>query len=293
MMAGNALLILSFILQASPPIPRDDKPLPDIDSFLQGVRKHLRSDRALLSQYTYIEKSVFRQLESDGKPKKTETRIYEVYPSLDEKMTYRKLISKDGKPLGQEEIEKRDRAYEKNRSEKERKLESESADDRRRRELKEAEAKRKEEQNVDEAFRLYKITMLGREHLDGLPLIALAFEPSAGYQAKTEEAKILTKLRGKAWIGEEDQELVRIEAELVDNLSFGLGVVAKLNKGSHMIFQRRRVNNEIWLPAESHFTGTGRILIFKGFRVDGETSYSDYKKFSVETSVSFDGEKKP
>jgi hypothetical protein len=35
----------------------------------------------------------------------------------------------------------------------------------------------------------------------------------------------------------------------------------------------------------SHFTGTGIILLLKGFRIDQETIYSDYRKFSVETVV--------
>jgi hypothetical protein len=100
-------------------------------------------------------------------------------------------------------------------------------------------------------------------------------------------------MRGKAWFGETDQELIRIDLELLDDYSIGLGLVAKLNRGSRMVFQRRRVNNEIWLPSESHFKGTGRILLFKGFHIDAETAYSDYKKFSVETSVTYDTPKKP
>jgi hypothetical protein len=52
-----------------------------------------------------------------------------------------------------------------------------------------------------------------------------------------------------------------------------------------MVFQRRKINDEVWLPARSHFTGTGRILLLKGFRIDQETTFSDYKKFSVETVI--------
>jgi hypothetical protein len=287
------LILGAWLAQSATPRAEEPRPLPELTSFLQGVRKHLHSDRIILSRYTYLEQTNFRQLDSNGKARKTEVRVYEVYPSLDEHLTYRKLISRDGKPLSAEEIEKRDRAFDKRSGERQRKLEHESADERRRREAKEAEEKRKEEENLDEAFRLYKVTMIGREQREGQAVIALAFEPRPGYQPKTQEVKVLSKLRGKAWFGETDQELIRIEAELGSTLSFGLGVLAKLNQGSQMVFQRRRVNDEIWLPSESHFTGTGRILVFKGFRVDVETVYSDYKKFSVETSISYDREKKP
>ncbi len=287
------LLLCTWLLQQGAPAAEAAKPLPELSSFLQSIRKHLHSDRILMSRYTYSERTIFRQLDASGKVKKTEERLYEVYPSLEERSTYRKLISKDGKPLSAEEIEKRERAQNKRVDELQRKRARESADEKRRREAKEAEEKRKEEETLDEAFRLYKTTMLGRELWEGQPVIALAFEPRAGYQPKSLEAKVLAKVRGKAWFGEADQELIRIEAELGDNLSFGLGLIARLNQGTHMVFQRRRVNNEIWLPAQSHFTGTGRILIFRGFRIDVETTYSDFKKFSVETSISYDKEKKP
>ena len=100
-------------------------------------------------------------------------------------------------------------------------------------------------------------------------------------------------MQGKAWFSEEDQELVRIEAELLSNLSFGLGFVARLNKGMRVVFQRRRVNDEVWLPASAHFTGTGRLLVFKGFRIDQEMVYSDYRKFSIESGFKIEGRDEP
>jgi hypothetical protein len=54
-----------------------------------------------------------------------------------------------------------------------------------------------------------------------------------------------------------------------------------------MTFQRRKINNEIWLPSMSRLTGSGKVLLFKGLRIDQETIFSDYKKFSVETSVEY------
>ena len=288
-----SILLIACLLQGATHRVDATKPLPDLSTFLQGVRKHLQSDRALLSRYTYMERTIFRELDAGGKVKKTEVREYEVYPALDQKSTYRKLISKDGKPVSADELEKRERAYEKKVLEEQRRRDRESPEDKHRREAKEEESKRKEEESLDEAFRIYNILLIGREQVDGCSAIVLAFEPRPGYQPKNLDAKVMAKIRGKAWIGESDQELIRIDAELGDNLSLGLGLVAKLHRGTRMVFQRRRVNDEIWLPAESHFSGTGRILVLKGFRIDVETAYSDYKKFSVETSVNIEGRKKP
>ena len=68
-------------------------------------------------------------------------------------------------------------------------------------------------------------------------------------------------------------------------IAFSLG---KLYKGTTGSFCRRKVNNEIWLPAEVRFSGIGRALVRK-FNVDSVVQYSDYRKFSVETDTAFKG----
>ena len=77
----------------------------------------------------------------------------------------------------------------------------------------------------------------------------LAFRPKPGVDPAGRAGKILVKFAGRAWIDEEDKQLVRVDAELVDTLSFGLGVLARLQKGSRASIIRRKVNDEIWLPA--------------------------------------------
>jgi hypothetical protein len=286
-------MLLSFLIQTGPSVSADSKPLPELDSFLQNIRKHLHSNWIVQSQFTYTEKSIVRQLDSDGKLTKTEIKVYEVYPSADEQFTYKKLISKDDNSASAEAINEGDSDYDQRRQEWQRRLGQEGADQKRRREEKELEAKRKEEDSVDEAFRLYKITMIGREQMEGIRVIGLSFEPRPDYEPKTGGGNLLMKVRGKAWFSEEDHEYVRIEAELNDSLSFGLGFIVRLNKGTHMIFQRRKTNNGIWLPLVSHFVGTGRILLLKSFQIDKETIYSDYHQFSVETDFKYLAQKKP
>jgi hypothetical protein len=60
-----------------------------------------------------------------------------------------------------------------------------------------------------------------------------------------------------------------------------------------MIFQRRKINNEVWLPIVSHVVAMGKLLILKGFRIDMETIFSDYHKFPVETGFKYLGQEKP
>ncbi len=90
-----------------------EKPLPDLDTLLKELRKTLHSDRVLLSQYTYVEKSTENSLDKKGQVTKSEVEVREVYPSLDEDLSYERLISKNGKPVDPKELEKKDREQQK------------------------------------------------------------------------------------------------------------------------------------------------------------------------------------
>jgi hypothetical protein len=285
-------LVVLLLCQAIAAHPPTAPPLPDATTFVQEIRKKLRSDRALLSQYTYSERVTAHQLDKSNRVTKTIRREFEIYPSLDEDLTYRRLVSKDGRPLSPQELEKQDREYTNKAAARQSKLEREGTDEKARRLAKEAEERRKENEIIDEVFLLYEGTLTGRTDLGGQQAIELTFQPRPGYRPKSREARMLSKIRGRAWFGEKDHEMIRIEAELIDDISLGMGLVAKLNKGARMTFQRRMVNNEIWLPDQAHFSGTGRMLLFKGLRIDTLSEYSDYKKFTVETSVTFSSREK-
>jgi hypothetical protein len=260
-------------------------PLPEYEAFLKAVRQKMHSDKTLLSQYTYTVRTVTKTLEGNGEVKKIEEEVSEQYPSNYPGLSYSRVIVRNGKPVQKEEIEKADRKHDKRLKEYERKLEREEKDAGQERLANEEKASREEERVLDELFALFEIRMLGREVLDGVPSILLEFTPRPGFKTRTDEGKILKKVAGRAWICEDDHEVVRIEARLLENYGIGGGILARLNKGATMAFQRQKVNDEIWLPAAAHFIVTGRLLLLKGVRVDVTGEFSDYRKFTVETNL--------
>jgi len=282
-------VILAFTGVAAQPQAQmqSERPLPALDDFLKEVRKHLSSDRLLLSQYTYAERVTVRELDGKGKNKSTHESLYEVYPSYESKLTYHRLIAKDGKPTNPKDLEKQDREQDKKLREHANRLEREGTGERERRQAKEAEEKRKEEIVIDEMFRLYQIKMEGRDFLEEHPAIILSFQPRPDYKPQTDQGKILAKVAGRAWFSEQDYELVRIEVKLIDPISLGWGLLARINRGAAGVLRRRKINGEIWLPAEVHFTGSARLLLVKGVNVDFSSQYSDFLKFTVETQVKF------
>jgi hypothetical protein len=273
---------LTTALPARPQEP--EKPLPDLQSFLSSVRSKLKTDHRILSQYTYREKQTEKSYDKKGVQTKTETSLFEVFHDRDPDGVYRRLIEKNGRPASEGEIRKQDQKHEKERARQVKKLASTSP----KKLAKQKEREDREEREaIGEAFQLYDIAMEAREAVDGRPAIRLSFKPKPGFRVKTDAGKMLSKMTGRAWFDEATQELARIEVETFQDISVGLGVLGKLRKGAKATFRRRYVNDEAWLPAFSQFSGKLRILLVKAMSIEMVNEFSDYRKFTVETSVSY------
>lgn len=276
--------ILLGLCHPALPLRAQEKPLPDAASFISEFRKTLHSDDKLLSQYTYTEKETSDTLDSNGKVKKTEINVYQVFNSEEDWKSYRRQIVKDGVPVSEKELEKKDRE-EKERVEKETKKREKKSDEERQKDK--AKADREEQEILDDVFAEYDLQLVRRDILNGIPTILVTFKPKADYKPKTREGKILQHIGGRAWIAEGDHEMARLEAEILDPISIGAGILAKVNKGSTVVFERRKINGEIWLPMKEEATLNAKVLLLKGFNLREASEYSDYKKFGADVQLIF------
>jgi hypothetical protein len=266
--------------------PPSEPPLPDARAFLDEVRRHIHTDDYLLDQYTFIERRTEQQFDKKGRVKEEKREVYEVYPSARPRHTYRKLVERDGRPISAEELAEQDREHEK----KVARASRDGAAEEEKRRKRAAERQRREQEVVDEIFRAYDVTLMAREVIEGRSAIVVDFRPRPGFKPSNRIGKILHKFTGRAWVDEEDYQVVRAEAQLIDTFSYGLGVLARLYEGATASFLRRKVNGEVWLPAEARFRGHARLLLLKGIRVDSRSEYSDYKKFEVATDSAITAE---
>ena len=214
-----------------------------------------------------------------GKVKDGPVKVYEVYPSEEPGNTWKRLVSVDGKRLSEAELEKNDKVHQKHILERL----NESPEKKAKRAREQARERAEDQREIDEIFAVYAITLVGREVVDGHPTILAALEPRRDYKPRTDEGKLMTKIRARAWIHEHEHQIVRVEIEALDDIGFGMGVIAKVYKGTVGEFVRTKVNGEVWLPARARFTAKGRAL-FRKFAVDSVTEWWDYKKFSVSTT---------
>jgi hypothetical protein len=261
-----------------------DRPLPDKASFMEEFRKGMQNPNKLLSQYTYTEKETEMSLDSKGNPKDPETNTYQVIPGEEEWSTYRRHISKDGVPLTEKELEKQDRK-ERERIEKETRKRANWSEAKKQEEKRKAE--REERKTSDDIFAAFEYELVRREFLHGVPTILVNFKPNKNYKPKTGDGKEVQHAAGRLWISEEDHELVKLDAEVIEPIKIGAGLLAKVNKGSKLGFELQKINGEIWLPVKLEATLTGRVLLLKGWSVRVILEFSDHKKFNVDTVLEF------
>jgi len=272
-------LLAAFLLAEDQP-----KPLPELKSFLAEVRKTLHTDSHLLSQYTYTEKRTFMELDSKKNPKNTEVNVFEVFPGSPERVGYRRRIVKDGTPLSPDELRKEDQGLQKRIEATERKRNQVTPAER---ERNRAERLRREEQIINDAFGVYEVEIAGRADIGGRPAIVLTFRPRLTYKPKTSEGETMQHVAGRAWIDEQDHQIARVELEVIDPISIGLGILAKLQKGASIMSERRKFNDEIWLPVKTEVTLNARVLMLKGFNIRQIVEYSEHKKYTVDTILKF------
>jgi hypothetical protein len=193
----------------------------------------------------------------------------------------------DGVPLDPAALKARDEARKKSLEDEAAARARETSRERERRESKEAEARKERQETVDDVFRVYEIAFLGRETVDGYQSVVASLEPRPNVATRSEVGKYFSKFRGRAWVSEHDYQVVKVEMEAVENLNVGWGILGRVHKGSRMIVERRKVNDEVWLPARVTFEVLGRSVLVRKFSVRAVTEFSDYKKFEVATSETF------
>ena len=272
------------LLVAGGTLVAQDRPLPDQQSFLQETRKHLQTDSALQSSYVYVETRRESKLDKRGRTSEESVRVFESYPGLPGEARWERLIAENGRPVPAEELAKQDRERQTRASRMVRRLAEDAPKERARQDREYQQARRERDDAVNDIYTVFDITMIGRERIEGHDTIAFSLTPRAEAKPRTTEGRQMRHFKVQAWISESDYELVKLEAEAIDTLSFGLGVLARLHKGARLSFLRRKINGEVWLPAVASYSGSARVGLLFTLRRGGTSEYSGYRKYSVDTS---------
>jgi hypothetical protein len=283
-----ALLALasSFALGQNTPSPAPSLTEDQIRELIrQTAEKDMENDKRQ-RDYTYIQRDEESKLDGKGQVKSTEIKTSEIMELYGEQVE--RLIAKDDKPLSDKDAKKEEEKIQKLID----KRKNESPEDRKKREEKEEKEREQSRQFVREVADAYNFKLAGIESLAGRDTYVIDGEPRPGYQAHLKEAKILPKFRFRAWIDKDELQWKKLDIQCIDTVSFGL-FLARIHKGSRILIEQTRVNDEVWLPQHVAVKVDVRVALLKDFNIEDDLTFRDYKKFRTDTKIVPIGEVQP
>lgn len=236
--------------------------------------------------YTYVQREEQRNLDGKGRVKSTETKTYDVLMLYGEQVL--RLTGKNDQPLSAKDAAKQDEKIQKIID----KRRNESEEDRKKRLAKQEKEREDGRKFVREVADAYDFRLAGTEQFDGRDTYVIDATPRPGYEPHMKEAKILPKFRFRIWIDKTESEWVKLDATCIDTVSFGL-FLARLHKGSEIVIETTRVNDEVWLPKHINVKVDARLALLKNFDVEEDIQYRDYKKFRADAKIVGMGEVEP
>jgi len=239
--------------------------------------KDIENDKRL-RDYTYIERDEEHKLDGKGRLKSTEVKTYEVMELYSEQV--QRLTEKDDKPLDSKGAAKEEEKIQKILD----KRKNESEDARKKREQKEEKEREEGRQFVHEVADAYNFHLTGTESLGGRDAWVIDADPRPGYEPHMKDAKFLPKFRFRAWIDKTDAQYAKLDIECMDTVSVGL-FLARIHKGSRIVIEQTRVNDEVWLPQHVAVKVDARLALLKEYNVEQEQTFRDYKKFRATTRI--------
>ncbi len=243
----------------------------------RAAENDMENDKKQLN-YTYIEREEDHRLDGKGQIKSTESKTSEVMILYGGQVE--RLIAKNDKPLSAKEA-----AAENQRIEKLTDKRKNESDQQREKRIRQEEKDREEtRQFVGEVANAYNFSLQGIVKLDGRDTYMIDAEPRPGFEPHAKGAKFLPKFRFRVWIDKAESQWVKVDAEAIDTVSLGL-FLARVHKGSRIVIEQTRVNDEVWLPRSMEVKVDVRLALLKDFNVEQDVTYRDYKKFRSDTRI--------
>jgi hypothetical protein len=173
--------------------------------------------------------------------------VYEYTPGPTPQVAFRRLVERNGAPVTDAKVERQERRPQTGRS-------------------------------IEDVVNTLRFTIDRREHRDGRDTIVVQFEPRPNADPQTRQGRVAKVLKGTIWIDEASREVMRMEGTAMEDVSYGLGIVARINKGAALTVTRERVDGDVWLPTSVRMKGNGRALLVRKMSIDYFLEWFDYKR---------------
>jgi hypothetical protein len=228
--------------------------------------------------YTYVQREEEHKRNGKGDLQSTEIRTYDVMMLYGEQV--RRLVNEDDKTLSEKEAAKEEDKIQKLID----KRKSETEEDRRKRLEKEEKEREDDRKFVGEVADAYNFRLVSLESLNGRETYVIDADPRPGFEPRLKDAKMLPNFRFRVWIDRAESQWVKLDVQCIETASFGW-ILARVHKGSNIVIELSRVNEDVWLPRHVALKLDARIALFKGLNIDEDVTYRDYQKFRTNIKI--------
>jgi hypothetical protein len=236
-------VMLTTLGQAQAP-----RPLPDRAALFKAAQDNLVRAQREQGRYAYKERRSELHTNPFGRIGTGGVVVYEVMPGPEPGVTFRTLLERDGQKVDDAKPERQERRE-----------------------------RRQSASSIDDVVATLDFVMDRREVRDGHEVIVVTFAAKPDARPQTREGRLAKLFKGSIFVDESAREVRRVEGMTVDSMSFGLGMIARLNEGTHVTLVREPVAGGIWLPTSIRFVGEGRAMVFRKLNVDFAIDWYDYR----------------
>jgi len=247
-MRRKALFVFLLFLPAS--AGTQPPPLPAEEPFFNAVRENMARASREQVRYAYKERRTELHTNPFGRLGTGDVLLYDVMPGPSPSVTFRTLLAKNGKPVANSKPERQERKV-----------------------------RTAAPSSVDDTVAALQFSIDHRETVNGRSAIVVRFEPRKNADPQTREGKLAKTFNGFIWVDEAAREVMRVEATAVEDLSYGLGLIARISKGTVVTLTRERIDDHIWLPTSTKFKANGRALFaIRKINFDFAVEWFDYRR---------------
>ena len=242
-------------------------PLPVDEIIRRSVDANQRDWNAEPS-FSHVERDI------DTKAGVTTDRTYAV--ALLDGTPYNRLVAIGGQPLSPAR-ERQEEARERRELERRR---SEGSEARERRIAKYRMDRARNNLLMTQMAVAFRFHLLGEESVEGHAAYVLRAEPDPDYRPVNRDAKVLLGMRGKLWVEEQQFHWAKVEAEVIQTVTFG-GFIARVGPGTKFLVEQEPVGDHngdsIWEPRL--FSDQVRAsILFWSHNSSTMDTYRDYRQ---------------
>jgi len=118
----------------------------------------------------------------------------------------------------------------------------------------------------------------GTDIINGATVTRLIFQPNPNFDPPSRETMVYKGMRGHLWVEPKQERLVRIDAMLFEDVSFGWGILGRLHKGGHFLVEQSQIGEGRWETTRMELDFTGKALLFKTIKIKNKETAFDFRR---------------